>query len=229
MSSHDTAPATQGASAERRRQFLVSMLGAAAAALALLIGVLVLWAPGKGDTSIGTLLDPPLETPAFSLQAHDGRAVQWSDYRGKYVVMTFLYTSCRDVCPLTAHKLSQVHQKLGADAARVAFVTVTVDPERDTPQAIQAFSEKWGMAGKWDYLTGSEESLAPLWKAYFVGEVRQEAIADAADPARTAEGAYAVDHTSPVHVIDPQGRGRLAYSTAFTADEMAHDIRLLMG
>jgi protein SCO1/2 len=228
MSSQQPASTAPAVSQEKRRQLLIAMLGATAIGLALLMGVLLFLRPGSADTYIGTPLDPPLDTPAFTLQDQDGRTVQWSDYRGKPVVLTFLYTSCRTICPLTAHKISQVYAKLGEQAKDVAFVAITVDPERDTAEAVQTFSEKWSMAGRWDYLTGSTDNLAPLWRDYFVGQVRQEAIADAADPSRPSNGAYAVDHTSPIHVIDAQGRGRLAYSSAYTADEMAHDVRLLL-
>ena len=86
----------------------------------------------------------------FKLTDDTGKAVNASDYRGKIVLLYFGYTHCPDVCPLTASKFSAAQQTLGADAGRVRFVAVSVDPQGDTPQAVGAFSAAHDLRTHWD-------------------------------------------------------------------------------
>jgi hypothetical protein len=81
------------------------------------------------------------------------------------------------------------------------------------------------MLGKWDFLVGRAEELQPLWDAYWVGEIRQEALGEGPAP---AEEGYLVEHTSPVHLIDRQGWGRVVHGSDFLAEDLAHDARLLL-
>lgn len=209
----------------RQRRVVVGALGGAAVALALLVGLMALLVRQETPAFRGTALDPPKETLPFALRDQEGRTARWEDYRGRVVALTFLYTSCVDLCPLVAAKMERAHALLGDAAPEVAFLAITVDPERDTPEAIRAFSEKWGMLGKWDFLVGRAEELQPLWNAYWVGKVRQEALGEG--PVSAEEG-YLVEHTSPVHLIDRQGWDRVVYGSDFLAEDLAHDARLLL-
>ena len=75
--------------------------------------------------------------PAFTLVAQDERRLSLADLRGKAVVITFIYTTCADTCPLLTAKMAALQGRLGADfAPRVFFVSITVDPERDTPAVL---------------------------------------------------------------------------------------------
>src|SRR5256885_44672 len=87
------------------------------------------------------------DAPDFTLtDGVTGRAVTLSAQRGQIVALTFLYTSCPDVCPLTAARFRSAQAELQSDASRVTFVAVSVDPDRDTPQAVQDFSTAHGLA-----------------------------------------------------------------------------------
>src|SRR5437867_10049200 len=78
--------------------------------------------------------------PAFTLLAQDERRLSLADLRGKVVVLTFIYTTCADTCPLLTAKLAGLQGRLGADfGARVVFASVTIDPERDTPAVLKAY------------------------------------------------------------------------------------------
>ena len=83
--------------------------------------------------------------PSFSLVSQDGNPVSLSDFRGKVLAVTFIYTSCPDICPLLTQRLAQVQDGLGTDfGPRIAFVSITVDPENDTPDVLK----KLALVGK---------------------------------------------------------------------------------
>src|SRR5207245_9916824 len=79
--------------------------------------------------------------PNFSLIDQSGKQVSLSHFKGKPVVLTFLYTHCPDVCPLTAEKLHTVMQNLGSNAQNVAVLAVSLDPKGDTPASVLNFSQ----------------------------------------------------------------------------------------
>ncbi|MCI0438057.1 MAG: SCO family protein [Chloroflexi bacterium] len=118
----------------------------------------------------GTTLGDSTPATPFQLQNHLGDTVSLSDFRGKVVLLTFLYTNCPDVCPANTSQLKGVQQLFGDGmSGEVAFLAVSVDPERDDSESAQSFIEKWQLDGNWDFLVGSREELEPVWKSYFVG------------------------------------------------------------
>ena len=93
--------------------------------------------------------DPPLPkiapAPAFTLTSQDGAPVSLADFRGKVVAVTFIYTLCTDTCPVLTPMMSFVQDRLGRDfGTRIAFVSITVDPERDTPQVLKEYARAFG-------------------------------------------------------------------------------------
>ena len=150
---------------------------------------------------VGTQLDGR-PTPEFSLTDQDGRAVSMADLRGRVTVLTFLYTTCPDTCPLIAGKLGQAHDRLGQRARDVAFLAISVDPERDTAARARQYLDAQRLGDKLAFLTGDRPSLEGAWRAYGIG-VRQV-------PIRAASGAeaYEVAHNDVLYVIDRQGRQR---------------------
>jgi protein SCO1/2 len=101
-------------------------------------------------------LDVNERAAPFALVNQNGKRVALCDFRGKAIVMTFLYTSCTDVCPLLVHTAVTVDSKLTAEERkRVRFVAVTVDPVRDTPAKLKAFMKSRGLdESRWQLLTG---------------------------------------------------------------------------
>ena len=207
---------------------------AAFVALLFLVGTLVLLNVQRASQPRGLQLDEPKALMPFSLTNQHGQTVTSDKYTGKVTVMTFLYTSCVDTCPLTAAKLRDTYELIKDRAPDVAFVAITVDPERDTPEKLKEFSERWDMTDKWDFLVGSQSSLEPLWKEYWAGTVRREVLESKAageegGAGHSQTGNYGVMHATPVHLTDKEGRVKLVYASAAMPENIAHDILLLLG
>ena len=213
---------------------------------------LAMGACGGTASFYGTELDPPQSAADFSLQSHQGDTFRMADQRGKVVVLTFLYTSCTDVCPFVGVKLKRATEELGDDADRVAVVAVSTDPERDSLERVRRYSQSLGMNGKWDYLIGSMEQLEQVWGDYYVaaplveetGEesvskellreyglfkgLDMELIEEAMEVLEDFGGGYDVQHSTPIWLIDPQGRLRVKLGMDVGPLELVHDIRLLL-
>jgi protein SCO1/2 len=196
------------------------------AAPVLVLGAALLGGAACRDGAAGLPGTDLGRTPApdFRLTDQEGREVALADLRGRPVVLTFLYAACPDICPVTADKLRRTLDNLGGDAARVAVVAVSVDPERDDVAAARAFTDRHRLTGRnWHYLTGSAEQLAPVWAAYGVARLPR--------PGSAAAGASAVDtlgHTDALYLIDRDGRQRSLLRSDFDPDELARALRTLL-
>lgn len=166
-------------------------------------------APKLAGTELGAT-----DAPDFTLtDGVSGRAVTLSAHRGQVVALTFLYTTCPDVCPLTATRFRSAQTELGTEASRVTFVAVSVDPDRDTPSAVQAFSAAHGLAANWYYLVGGRAQLAPVWAAYGIG---------------VQAGSSAVTHNDAVYLIDARGRERVLLHSEDLEADLVNDLRALL-
>ncbi|HLZ71220.1 MAG TPA: SCO family protein [Dehalococcoidia bacterium] len=166
--------------------------------------------------------------PDFALHTPDGRSFHLSDLRGKTVVLTFLYTHCPDVCPAIAGRLALANQQLGKRAAKVAFVSVSVDPEGDTPASVDAFTQEHGLAAlgdRWRYAIGSRLDLAPVWQAYGIGASPQPAALATLRP--DPNGPPIIDHNAVLYLIDAQGRERTVLDQDVTVATLVGDLRQL--
>lgn len=155
--------------------------------------------------------------PNFSLTDQFGRPISLAQFKGKPVVLTFLYTHCPDQCPLTAEKLHAVMLSLGSDAQRVGVVAVSTDPKGDTRAAALNFSQVHRMQNYWHYLLGTESELSPIWSSY--------AVYAASTPTSTGG---TVAHTTAVYVIDKQGRERVFFGDNFTSEQLTRDLQILL-
>jgi len=154
------------------------------------------------------------DAPDFTLtDGVSGRAVTLSAHRGQVVALTFLYTTCPDVCPLTATRFRAAQAELQGDASRVTFIAVSVDPDRDTPKAVQDFSTAHGLAANWYYLVGGRAQLSPVWAAYGIG---------------VQAGSTTVTHNDAVYLIDARGRERVLLHSEDLARDLANDLRALL-
>ena len=133
-----------------------------------LLGFVPAACSGLEPTFRGTVLTSNSPAPPFELENQFGQRVSLSDYKGEVLLLTFLYTSCPDICPLTTSHLRDAHEMLGDDADGVDFVAISVDPERDTVEEAYSYSQKWGMTDTWDFLVGERQQLSPIWKAYYL-------------------------------------------------------------
>jgi protein SCO1/2 len=154
------------------------------------------------------------DAPDFTLtDGVSGRVVTLSAQRGQVVALTFLYTNCPDVCPLTASHFRAAQVELQADATRVTFIAVSVDPDRDTPKAVQEFSAAHALSANWYYLVGGQAQLSPVWAAYGIG---------------VQAGSTTVTHNDAVYLIDARGRERVLLHSEDLGADLANDLRALL-
>ena len=190
----------------------------AALAVPLLAAALASAAPASGAAFRSGAFDPPRQAPDFTLPAAGGE-FQLRRLQGQVVVLTFGYSSCPDVCPTVLAELAQVRVRLGAAAKRVQVVYVSVDPERDTPARLRAFTEQFDKT--FLGLTGPAEQLAAVWKAYGVSVVRK-------DLPGSKPPTYLVHHAASVFLIDSAGRLRVMAPFGTPSDDVLHDVRVLL-
>ena len=212
-------------------------------AAALLFALVTLTACAPADAEFrGTRLTAGETIPEFELTDQFGRVARPADYRGSVVLLTFLYTNCPDVCPIVTGQLRTAHDALEAEAAEVAVVAVSVDPERDTVEAAREYSERWRMSDRWKYLVGGREDLAEVWAAFYVDPVTydhedgvEQGRTSGAPPAGGVDALrqnlrerYLVNHSAPVYLIDREGVMRVVFTPPLDPDAIAHDARLLL-
>ncbi len=162
------------------------------------------------------LLEPVRAAPPLALHNYLGQSVNIDSYKGKAVLVTFLYTNCPDVCPLITSNLRVAQNLMGAaKAAKAEIIAVSVDPRGDTPKAVAAFLARHGMTGRMQYLVGAAHELAAVWKAWGVGSER-----DAQQP-------QFVNHTGLIYGITGSGKRLTIYASSFQPSEIAHDVPLL--
>ena len=160
---------------------------------------------------------PDLE---FSMKGQGNTSITQADLAGKTVLMFFGYASCPDVCPTTMAQLTEVLNGLGDDAKNVRIAFVSVDPHRDTPDALQAYVNAFNPNAIG--LTGSEREIARLAKRYRVAYQIETPPADA------RPGQYDVTHSRGVYIFDNQGRARLLASDTESAAVLTKDIQQLI-
>lgn len=151
----------------------------------------------------------------FALTDHRGRPVTERDYHGKFVLISFGYTYCPDVCPTTLFGLSQVLDLLGEDAGRVQAIFVTIDPERDTAEVLAEYVANFhpGIVG----LTGTAEQVRAIAEAYGVGYQK------VASP--EAGGDYLMNHSAAIDLMDPEGNYLASFPYMVPAAQLTAVIR----
>ena len=192
----------------------------AAPALALVMLAALLLVP-VDDAPQQTFKQQPLPkiapAPEFSLTSQDGGRVTLADFRGKVVAVTFIYTLCTTTCPVLTPMMSFVQDQLGSNfGTKIAFVSITVDPERDTPQVLKEYAQAFGanLAG-WAFLTGTPDAIRDVTRRYGVFA------------SKTANGD--VDHTFLTSIVDPRGILRVQYvGVRFDPDELRRDLLSLL-
>ena len=151
----------------------------------------------------------------FRLTDADGRERTLGDYKDKAVLMYFGFVQCPDVCPTALIRAAKVKQLLGADGDKLQVIFITVDPERDTPEVIKAYTAAFdpSFIGLYGDATRTRET-ADEFKVYY----KQVPTGSS----------YTMDHSALSYAFDPQGRLRLALRHEQTAEDYAHDLRQLL-
>jgi protein SCO1/2 len=155
--------------------------------------------------------------PLFRLHDARGGILSSRQLAGRPYAITFLYTKCKDVCPLIGDELRQALALLGARAARVNVVAISVNPHTDTPAAVKRWLRQHREPTNFHYLIGSHAQLRPVWRRYFVG-------------AQTNDTGRSV-HSASIWLIDVRGRWRAHFSAGFAVNpaDIAHDLRVMIG
>jgi protein SCO1/2 len=171
----------------------------------------------KSASFLGNELSPPKATPSLSLRNYLGQRVNISQYRGKALLVTFIYDHCPDICPLIVANLRVAQNLMGPKtAAKAQIIAVSVDPRGDTPKTVAAFLKVHEMTGRMQYLIGSARELGQVWQRWGVGSER-----DAEDP-------DIVNHSALVYGITASGELKTVYiGSSFKPSEIAHDVPLL--
>jgi len=200
---------------------------AVVAALSLaLAATLIVSGPGKARTGSstagsattsasgfdGAALPGRVPAPGFTLSDQSGASVSLSDYRGRVVVLTFLYSTCGATCVLIAQQIRGALDELEAEHARApAVLIVSADPAADTRARVRGFLAEVSLTGRAEYLTGPPASLRAVWRAYRVR------------PA--SDGRSVFDDYASVVLIDARGAERVLYqSEQLTPEALSHDI-----
>jgi len=183
---------------------------------AVALGAVILAARGgKADDSEsassafdGALMPKNVRAPDFDLRDEYGQRISMRSFRGEPVVVTFLYTHCRNTCPAQAQTARGALDDLGHDVPAIA---ISVDPARDTPASARAFLSKQHALGRIHFVLGTFKQLDPLWKGFAILPQRPT-----------------VEHIARFTLVDKRGFQRIGFpGDQATPERLAHDIRLL--
>ena len=165
----------------------------------------------------GLALQSTEPVPDFTLMASNGEPMSLSDLRGKVVLLYFGYTYCPDACPTTLAQLKKLPPALGDRAEDVQVVMITVDPQRDTPEALREYLAAFhpSFLG----LTGTAEEIAAAAAPFGIYFAAHEG---------TVASGYLVDHTTSVTAIDKDGYIRLVYPYETPGEDIIADVRRLV-
>jgi protein SCO1/2 len=156
----------------------------------------------------GALLPKGVRAPGFLLKDERGRRVTMSEYRGRPVIVTFLYSHCHDTCPIQAQQIKGALDDLGHALPALA---ISVDPPGDTPRSVQRFNAEQGVAGRIRWVLGREPELRPVWEGYHITSQTPQA-----------------EHMARLVLVDKRGFQRIGYpASQVTPERLAHDLRLL--
>jgi protein SCO1/2 len=194
--------------------------------LACLAALLFLAACQKREEAF-EILQPPA-TPAalarhwalpdFTLTERSGQPLRLADLAGKVWVADFFYTTCPGPCPMLTSRLSEVQKALGAEPG-VRLVSISVDPEKDTPEVLKTYADRFHASERWLFCTGPKDAIYSLARDGF-----KLPIADA-----PAEGGQ-ITHTTRLILVDKAGtvRGFYEGTDAARIEQLVRDIRRLL-
>jgi protein SCO1/2 len=194
-----------------RGRFLTVIV--ASVLIGALSGAALLVLSGQGpmvETTGKALIGGP-----FTLVDQTGSTVTDQDFRGRYMLVFFGFTHCPDVCPAELQVMSASLDELGPKAEQVAPIFITLDPERDTQEAMGAFVKNFG--SRFVGLTGSPEAIAAAAEAYRVpyAKVQED----------TRKPDYTIDHSALVYLMGKDGEYITHFAYGTPAAKMTETLR----
>jgi protein SCO1 len=163
----------------------------------------------------GAKASPPQPEAPLQLDNYLGHPVTIASYKGKAVLVTFIYTHCPDVCPLIVSHIKTALALLGPKAKDVQVIAVSTDPRGDNRKTVAAFLKQHGMTGRMQYLIGTRSELGRVWKAWNI----------VAKPAKA--GRDLVEHSALIYGIAADGKVTTLYPSNFHPSQLVHDVPLL--
>jgi protein SCO1/2 len=214
-------PDTDAARRRRNQIVAIGLLGLALAlgwvALILATGAARL-PPKPSPQFAGPVFPAHLRAASFSLTDQDGGRATLSQYGGRVVVLTFMYSRCRDTCPLMATEIRGALDELPADGRRVPVLAISVDPAHDTRASARAFIAREHMTGRMRFLLGVYGQLRRIWKRYGIQPEFDQSGRE-----------YRYGHSAYVMLIDRQGFLRVGFPAGgLVPEDLAHDLQLLL-
>ena len=156
----------------------------------------------------GATMPEGVRAPDFKLTDENGKTVTMAQYRGKPVVVTYLYSNCVEACPVAAQMVRGALDDLGHDVPALA---ISVDPFRDTPATARRFLRRSKLTGRLRWVLGTRRELQPVWKGFAI----QPQLRD-------------VEHQALITLVDRNGFQRVGNGLNMTSPEdLAHDIKVL--
>jgi protein SCO1/2 len=184
-----------------------------AATFVLVAALSIILFTGGSDHAGGAGFDGALRPPGippidFALKDQDGKVATLDEYRGQPVMLTFMYSTCRDTCPLTAQQIKGALDQLGKDVPTLA---ISVDPANDTQLNARRFVNQQGLTKRMRFLLGDRAQLQPIWDAYGIQPQSKK-----------------FEHSAYVVLVDAHGVQRVGWPVdKLTPEGLAHDLRLL--
>ena len=163
----------------------------------------------------GAIANPAKPAPPLKLTNYNGKPVNIDQYRGKAVLVTFIYDHCPDVCPLIVSNLHAAQNQMSAaERKQFQIIAVSVDPKGDTPQTVKKFLADHQMTGRMDYLLGSRKQLENVWVNW---KIRQKN-----DPQNNNPDI--VEHSALIYGVSGTGDITTLYPANFKPDQIVHDV-----
>jgi protein SCO1/2 len=172
----------------------------------------------KASAKFAGIAAKPLKpAPPLVLEDSLGRRVNLEQYRGKAVLVTFIYTHCPDVCPLIVGNLHTAQSELGPEARKLQIIAVSVDPKGDTPKTVKAFLGAHRMTGRMEYLIGSRPELEKVWSDWSI-------VSKASQKKSNPD---LVEHSALIYGISAGGKITTLYPANFKPTQIVHDVPIL--
>jgi len=155
----------------------------------------------------------------FVFKDQDGRTRSIDSFKGQVVALFFGYTQCPDVCPTTLSEFAKIKSELGESGSKLQILFVSVDPERDTPEVLKAYTANFDSSFiAYSPAPAELESIAKSFKIYYKKVPSNS----------TNAKMYTVDHSAGTYLFDTQGRIRLFIRYAMPSDALKQDINTLL-
>jgi len=155
----------------------------------------------------------------FSLLDENAFEVTDQTYMGQVHLITFLFTNCTSLCPLVTSSIKQSLER-SEDTRNTPVLIISVDPKGDTIESRNAFKNRWELSSNWRYLNGNKKELNTIWKNFYLNP--QESAIESLN--RQMGRKYDIIHSSPVYIVDDEGRPAVVHTNPINPDHLYEDI-----